>query len=86
MKINIDTKELDLQLSKIKALKSNWVPTVIDFESIDLSEIKSIRGKEISIGEITTSDHGLIIFKGRPLMLYIRDVQVSQNVIKIHIK
>ena len=82
MKININTNHLDNLIQKIKAKNSSWTPGEIRFEDIDLSEIRTIQGKEINLEDITSNDQGLIIFKGRPQMLYIRDVQVSQNIIK----
>lgn len=81
MKININTNDLDALIHKINAKKSSWIPGEIKFEDIDLSEIRTIQGKEINLEEISSNDHGLIIYKGRPQMLYIRDVQVSQNLI-----
>lgn len=82
MKININTNHIDNLIQKIKAKNSSWTPGEIRFEDIDLSEIRTIQGKEINLEDITSNDQGLIIFKGRPQMLYIRDVQVSQNIIK----
>ena len=71
MKININTNHLDNLIQKIKAKNSSWTPGEIRFEDIDLSEIRTIQGKEINLEDITSNDQGLIIFKGRPQMLYI---------------